>query len=283
MQAEKIHTIRSGQQPFPPEVFSIWDGRDIPFYQSEDENVQEKQTFTAGNIELVHDVRIPTLIHYPASGTGPHPAVVVCPGGGYGVLAIKHEGVDVCAWLNSIGVSAFLLKYRIPDRREAAHADATRAIRYIRANAEKFQVAPDKIGIMGFSAGGHLSAITSAPANTLPYPLQDAIDQVSGRPDFAMLIYPAYLVSLQGFEMELGSEFQFNNAPPMFLIQTEDDEIKVENVLAWYIALRRAGVQAEMHIFPVGSHGYGMLRQGNPVNDWPELARQWLKGIVGIR
>ena len=283
MQTEKIHTIPAGQQPFPPEVFSIWDGRDIPFYQAEDENVPEKQTFTSGNIELVHDVRIPTLIHYPASGEGPHPAVVVCPGGGYGVLAIKHEGVDVCAWLNSIGVSAFLLKYRIPDRRHAAHADAARAIRFIRANAGKFNVDADKIGIMGFSAGGHLTASIAAPANDVPYPPADDIDRLSFRPDFALLIYPAYLVSLQGFEMELGTEFKFDKAPPMFLIQSEDDGIKVENVLAWYIALRRAGVQAEMHVYPHGGHGYGMLRQGNPINEWPELARQWLKGIINIR
>ncbi len=234
-------------------------------------------------IERLTDVSIPTITYYPVSGKGPHPAVLVCPGGGYGILAWNHEGIDICSYFNSIGFSAFLLKYRVPDCRDAAHADAARAMRFIRKYAEDFNVIPDKIGVLGFSAGAHLAATITAPANEIPYEA-DADDDMDALPylaNFSALIYPAYLCDAE--TLQLHEEFNVTaQTPPTFILQAENDEIQVENALAWFLAMKKAGAGAELHCYERGGHGYGILRTGRPISNWARLADSWFRRQAGV-
>ena len=261
----------------------LWSGMK-PFSSPEDQ--QLKEHFTAENPEdgilRLTDVVDPAMYCFPASGPGPHPAVLVCPGGAYSILAWNHEGLDICAMLNTNGFTAFLLKYRCPNRRQAAHADAARAMRLIRKNAEFYNIDPCRTGVIGFSAGAHLSATISAPAEKEPYAAQDEADQLSYRPDFTALIYPAYLIA-EADRLTLAPEFHVDsNVPPTFLVQAQDDGILVENSVAWFMALRRAGVPCEMHVWPEGKHGYGLLRTGNPVSNWYVPAVAWFRKMAGI-
>lgn len=265
----------------------LWEKEPIPFRENSDAEKQEHflQEVQDG-IDRLTDVTRPAIRFFPVSGRGPHPAVLVCPGGGYGILAWNHEGIDICSYFNSIGFSAFLLKYRCPDRRAAAHADAARAMRLIRAKADHFQVDPCRIGILGFSAGAHLAATLSAPADPLPYEPEDEIDRsFSCRPDYSALIYPAYLRDPgKGDGLELQAEFKPDQTcPPVFLLQTQDDEIQAENSISWFLAMKRAGIKAELHIYPEGGHGYGILRTGKPVSNWPLLAADWFRRQAGLQ
>ena len=266
-------------QPF--QEIPLWPTDAVPFAEADDVPKHEYfQPETGDGINRLTDVTIPSVTFFPVSGKAPHPAVLVCPGGGYTILAWNHEGRDICAWFNSIGFSAFLLKYRCPGRRAAAHADAARAMRLIRANAEAFGIDSTRLGILGFSAGAHLSATVSAPAEAEPYPAADAVDRQSYRPDFTALIYPAYLVDDQ---WNLAPEFAISaSVPPTFLLQSEDDGIHVENSLTWFLALKRAGVKAELHVYPSGGHGYGILRTGNPISEWPTFAAAWFRRQAGL-
>ena len=253
----------------------------IPFTIPEDANRKESRPKDGGIIRI-HDVTEAAVRYFPTSGTGPHPAVLVCPGGSYSYQAVNHEGYDIAAWLNSIGFSAFVLKYRCPDRRLAAHADAARAMRFLRANAESLEIDPNRIGCIGFSAGGHLCASISAPANPVPYEPLDEVDNLSFRPDFTALIYPAYLADKE--TLQLAPEFDVNaNTPSTFIIQTQDDGINVENAVAWYLAMRKANVPCEMHLFAEGGHGYGLFRRGFPVNDWNTPAGKWFRRAAGLK
>lgn len=261
-------------------TYLLWE-TEKPFTDPADCGRTEKATPGEDGILRLTDVTVPTVTHYPVSGSGPHPAVLVCPGGGYNILAWNHEGEDICAYFNSIGFTAFLLKYRCPSQRQAAHADAARAMRFIRANAEKFDIDPARLGAMGFSAGAHLTATLAAPAEEVPYPPQDDTDKLSYRPDFVALIYPAYLAD---DDLNLAPEFNVTaDTPPAFLLQSEDDPIRVENALGWYLALKRAGVGAEMHLFSEGGHGYGILRTGHAVADWVVPAARWFREQANIK
>lgn len=216
--------------------------------------------------------------------TPEHPngsAVVVCPGGGYGILAMDLEGTEVCQWFNSVGVTAILLKYRVPAppgklRHELPLQDAQRALGLVRYNAQKWHIKSDHIGILGFSAGGHLTAALSNNNTKRTYAQVDAADTVSCKPDFAILIYPAYLRD----EKEPGKlvpEVQVTqNTPPTFIIQTEDDPIDVQNALTYYAELKRFKVPAELHLFPKGGHGYGMRAKEGGIAEYPKLLEQWL-------
>jgi acetyl esterase/lipase len=210
-------------------------------------------------------------------------AVLVCPGGGYEVLSMDLEGTEVCEWLNSLGVTAVLLKYRVPvrngwERHTAPLQDVQRALGLLRFHAAKWQIDPKRIGIIGFSAGGHLSAAASTRFDQRTYQPVDAADQVSCRPDFAMLIYPAYL--LRGEGPDLAPELTLkSDTPPTFLIQTEDDPIRVENALFYYLALKKANVPAEMHLFARGGHAYGLRPADKVVMAWPRLAENWMDSL----
>jgi len=226
-------------------------------------------------------------------------AVVVCPGGGYRVHATDHEGQQVALWLNRIGVSAFVLNYRMGERHRhpAPLQDAQRALRYVRANAEALGVAPDRIGIMGFSAGGHLASTAATRFDAGDPDAADPVERVSSRPDFAILGYPvisftepfthagsrSQLLGPDADDPEwreaLSSERQVTpETPPTFLFHTdEDDAVPAENSLAFYLALRRAGVPGELHIYQYGPHGVG-LAPGDPVlASWTDRLADWLR------
>lgn len=235
---------------------------------------------TGGETVLrITNVGEPTITIYPApeelsNGT----AMLVCPGGGYNILAYDLEGDEVCEWLNDIGITAVLLKYRVP-RREglekhvAPLQDAQRAMSYIRAHAELYNINPNSIGVMGFSAGAHLSAMLSNTFTTRTYSAIDAIDKVSCRPDFCLLVYPAYL---DGEKFQLAPELKVTvNTPPTMLIQTEDDKSYIDSSLFYYYALKEAGVPAWMHLYSSGGHGYGLRDTGSSVNSWPLRVEEW--------
>jgi acetyl esterase/lipase len=245
--------------------------------------VKEKQepvmdTKRKDNVARFTEVTNPAIeVFLPEASTKNGSGIIVCPGGGYSILAYDLEGTEVASWLNKIGYVAFVLQYRIPDKREGALQDAQRALRIVRKNASKWNLDPEKIGIMGFSAGGSLSARTSTLFNKRTYSPEDEADSLSCRPAFAMLIYPAYLD--QGPNRTLTPELQLSKeTPPVFIFQTADDPY-ANSALVMATALRDAKLPIELHLLPTGGHGYG-LRPGKPASEaWPLLAEKWLKGI----
>ena len=190
--------------------------------------------------------------------------VVVFPGGGYTILAMDLEGTEVCQWLNSLGVNCALVKYRVPVRAGLPRhgpplQDAQRAVGMVRYRAAEWGLDAKRIGVLGFSAGGHLAAALSTNFDTRTYDAVDDADKLSCRPDFTLLIYPAYLTTKSEHAPTLAPEISVTaNTPPSFLIQAEDDSVGVENSLVYYAALRAARVPAEAHLFPIGGHGYGL-------------------------
>jgi acetyl esterase/lipase len=230
------------------------------------------------------NVSRPTITIYspdPAKNTGA--AVLVCPGGGYYILAMDLEGTEVCEWLNSIGVTGILLKYRVP-RREGATGpfaplqDAQRAIGLIRQQAPGLGIDPSRIGVLGFSAGGHLSASLSNNHGVRTYPTVDAADQASCRPDFCVLIYPGSLTVKEKNDI-VAPELPVSatNTPPTFIAMTEDDGVRVETGLFYYLALKNANVPAEMHLYLRGGHGYGLRRTDATVTTWPDRVADWMR------
>ena len=236
------------------------------------------------------NVSEPTLeVYRPPAATRNGAAVLVCPGGGYHILAMDLEGTEVCEWLNSIGVTGVLLKYRVP-RREGLekHAaplqDAQRAMGLIRQNATDWGIDPRRVGILGFSAGGHLAAATST-TTARSYPAVDAADQQSSRPDFAVLVYPGYLTVKEEHD-RVSSELKITGeTPPTFLVMAQDDPVRVENVFGYASALKQASVPFELHVYPTGGHGYGLRRTADMVTTWPDRVADWMKarGILERR
>jgi acetyl esterase/lipase len=231
------------------------------------------------------NVSMPTLTVYrapkdKASGA----AVLVFPGGGYNILAMDLEGTEICEWLNSLGVTAVLVKYRVPARpggpRWAAPLqDAQRAIAMVRQRAGELGIDSKRIGVLGFSAGGHLAAAASTNFETRTYESVDAADAVSSRPDFTVLIYPAYL-TVKDEGDKVSPELKVSKeTPPTFLAQTEDDGVRVETSLFYYAALRNARVPAEMHLYPSGGHGYGLRPSDKLVTTWPKRAEEWMRSL----
>ena len=218
----------------------------------------------------------PTMTVYRATAsTGTTPAVIVCPGGGYKLLAIDKEGSEIAQWLNSIGCTAAVLKYRVPNDRPAAFRDVQRAMGILRHRARDWGIDPRRIGIVGFSAGGHLAARLSTDNETRSYAAVDDADKASCRPDFTILVYPAYLAEN---ELDLASELTVTaRTPPTFIVQTQDDKKHVTGSIAYYLALKKAGVPAELHLFPTGGHGYGLRPSKHAVSGWPALCRTWME------
>ena len=246
------------------------------------------------------DIDKPTLTPYLlAPGRGAGTAVVVCPGGGYSHLAMDHEGDQVARWLNSLGVAAFVLKYRLGPKyhHPVELGDAQRAIRTVRTRAAAFRVMPDRVGIMGFSAGGHLASTAETHFDGGNATAADPIERASSRPDFAVLCYPVIsfttpythrgsLRSLLGDNPDpklaesLSNELQVTaQTPPTFLFHTSDDPVvPVENSILFYQALRKAGVPAELHIYEHGPHGVGLAATDATLGTWPARLADWLRG-----
>lgn len=225
----------------------------------------------------------PTMTVLPApadkaNGT----AVLVCPGGGYNILAWDLEGTEIAEWLRSLGVTAAVLKYRVPRRdKDAPHTaplqDAQRALRLFRQRAADWNVDPNRIGVLGFSAGGHLTILAGTHWNEPTYPKQDAADELSCRPNFLIPIYPAYLAD----EKQPGPLSPLvrvtKQTPPTFIAVTHDDALRAMNAAQFYIELKKAGVPAELHIYTKGGHGYGLRPAENPVSSWPKRCEEWLR------
>jgi acetyl esterase/lipase len=227
-------------------------------------------------------------------------AVVICPGGGYRVVAADHEGKQVAEWLNSLGVSAFVLQYRLGERyrHPAPLQDAQRAIRMVRSRAKEWGVLPGRVGILGFSAGGHLASTSATHFDDGQPGAVDPVERESSRPDFAVLCYP--VISLYDPPAHSGSrrhllgepadpalvELLSNErqvtprTPPTFLWSTADDTaVPVENSILFFQALRRAGVGAALHVFPHGKHGLGLAPDDPVVSQWPALCARWMEGL----
>jgi acetyl esterase/lipase len=228
------------------------------------------------------NVSQPTITLYrPPADKDSGTAVMVCPGGGYSILAMDLEGTEVCDWLNSIGVTGVLLKYRVPKREgmekyAAPLQDAQRALGLVREHALEWKMNPQRIGVLGFSAGGHLAAAASCNYERRTYPVVDAADAVSCRPDFTLLIYPAYLTTKTDGDSIAPELTITTNTPPTFLAMAEDDPVRIENALFYTLALKNAHVPAELHIYPTGGHGYGLRRTQQTVTTWPDRVTDWL-------
>jgi acetyl esterase/lipase len=238
---------------------------------------------------------------YSPKGTNTGVAVVVFPGGGYRILAIDLEGTEVCDWLTSKGITCVLLKYRVPGRKGYAKGypksgaypkspvaleDAQRAVGLLRFHAAEWRIDPHKIGVLGFSAGGHLAAAISAHFDKRLYPAVDAADKESCRPDFAVVLYPGHLwnwnyVSDPKFELNPDVPVT-RQTPPTFLLHAEDDPVdNVNNSRVYHVALKQAGVPVEMHLYERGGHAFGLRRTEFPITGWPELVETWL-GTIGM-
>jgi acetyl esterase/lipase len=231
------------------------------------------------------NVSVPTITYYaPKMASGPAPAVVVFPGGGYHILAIDLEGTEVCDWLNDAGVACVLLKYRVPDsgpypKSPAALQDAQRAVGLVREHAKEWNIDSAKVGVLGFSAGAHLAAAISTHFDKRLYDPVDAADDLSCRPDFAVVVYPGYL-ALDKKNMETNPDINPTaQTPPAFIVQAEDDPVNVENATNYFLQLKKAKVPAELHIYASGGHGYGLRKTNLPVTGWPGLVEQWLHTI----
>ena len=212
---------------------------------------------------------------------------MVFPGGGYNELAMNLEGTEICDWLNSQGITAVLLKYRVPSRESTpfgesprALEDAQRALSLVRHHAAEWGIDGHRIGVIGFSAGGHMVAATSTHFDKRSYSPVDAADKESCRPDFAIACYPGHLWdSDYGFNLNPNVPIT-HQTPPTFIVQAENDHVDgVEQSLVYYIGLKKAGVPAELHIYAQGGHGFGLRRTKDPITGWPELAETWLHTI----
>jgi acetyl esterase/lipase len=259
-----------------PLVLDVWPGK----APGETKEIgEEKLTGVKGSRQLT-DVSKPTLTVYrPAKDKDTGAAVVIAPGGGYRILAWDHEGEDVAAWLNSIGVTGVLLKYRVPrrmDHPDGPLQDAQRAMSLVRSKAREWGIDPRRIGMLGFSAGGHLTAQTCTNFDKRAYEAIDEIDKVSCRPDFAVVIYPGGVVD-QTREKLVPAIRVSKETPPTFLAQSSDDRVGPENSVVLYLALKKAGVPVEMHLYATGGHGYGMRPSKNPCSEWPKRCEEWLR------
>ena len=224
-----------------------------------------------------------TLFRAPAEKAN-GAAVIICPGGGYNILAWNKEGTEVAEWLNSLGVTAGVLKYRVPRRdKDTPHTaplqDAQRGLRLMRQHAGEWGVDVKRVGILGFSAGGHLAVMAGTHWDETTYPKQDAADELSCRPDFLIPIYPAYL----GDEKIAGPLSPLvrvtKETPPTFCAVTHDDVLRGVNAAMFYVELKKAGVPAELHIFTKGGHGNGLRPSENPVSHWPQHCEGWLRAM----
>lgn len=270
-----------------PVVVKLWPGK-APG-ETKDVGPEKYQETKPGQAEIkrLTNVSEPTIAVYPApkeKATGA--AVLVAPGGGYSILAIEHEGTDVGTWLNSIGVTAVLLKYRVPvregqePRNLAAVQDAQRAMSLVRKHAAEWGIDPNRVGMLGFSAGGNLTAWTCCH-DRREYETADDADKQPFRPNFAVLVYPGGVIDKGG---ALKPEFVVSkDTPPMCFVHASNDNVSSENSVALYMACKKAGVPAEMHLYAAGGHGFGMRKGPTPSATWPDRVGEWMtaRGYLG--
>jgi len=264
-----------------PELIQLWPGQAPGETAPGGEDKMEKGG--------VVNVTRPTIAVYrPAKDKDTGAAIVVAPGGGYRMLAITHEGTDVASWLTSIGVTAVLLRYRVPRRPEDTEdklplQDAQRTVSIVRSKAADWGIDPARIGFLGFSAGGHLTANVSTNHDRRAYDAIDDADKASCRPDFAVLVYPGGILDKQD-KTRLRDQIRVSkDTPPSFLVVSTDDQGSAPGTLVLYQALRTAGVPVELHVYATGGHGYGMRKMDKPCAGWPIRCEEWLRsrGLLG--
>jgi acetyl esterase/lipase len=264
-----------------PLVVDVWPGQ----APGESGKIGEEKMEESGKVKRISNVTHPTLtVFRPAKDKDTGAAVVIAPGGGYNILAWDLEGTEVADWLNSIGVTGIVLKYRVPRRPGTspnqappeAQMDAQRAVSLVRSKAKDWGIDPKRIGMLGFSAGGHLTAWTSTNFDKRSYEAIDAADKESCRPDFTVLVYPAYLANKD--RTGLVPEIRVTKeTPPTFFAHAEDDLVTAESTILMYQALKKEKVPAEMHVYSKGGHGFGLRKSDNPCSHWPELCAKWMK------
>jgi acetyl esterase/lipase len=274
-----------------PPVIDVWPGKPPAEKGGIGEETAKMQKGPRGEIKVISNVTKPTLMVFlPPKDKNTGAAVVICPGGGYNILAWDYEGEEVATWLNTLGVAGIVLKYRVPRRPgedgkaapAAALPDAQRAMSLVRSKADEWGIDPKRIGILGFSAGGHLAASASVGHGRRAYEPIDAVDKLSCRPDFTILIYPAYL-------LEMGNppvvQRVTKEVPPMFLAHAGDDPVTVESSTQLYEALKKAGVRSELHVYARGGHGFGLRPSELPCSHWPQRCEEWLRseGLLKAR
>lgn len=257
------------------------------------ERVRAPDEAPTRDAKWITDVTRPTVsVFRPPEGRSTGTGVLICPGGGYWNLAWDLEGEEVAAWLNSAGVTGFVVKYRVPRRPGQPEElpapgpllDAQRALSLVRSRAGDFGIDPKRIGVMGFSAGGHLAVATATRFDRRAYTPVDEIDRVSCRPDFAVAVYPGYFIEQRPAGVEINKDVLApymripKDTPPVFLVHASDDPVAgAENSVAMYLALRRAGVAAELHVYARGGHGFGVRRSDLPCSTWTDRCLEWLK------
>ncbi len=280
---------------------ALWPAGQVPNYQKTAETEKTEKTDIT-RISLVQNPEIAVFAPSARNATGQ--AVVICPGGGYGILAYDWEGTDIAKWLNSKGITAVVLKYRLPNSKSnvvphrSPLMDAQRAIRMVRAHAGRWKLNPDQIGIMGFSAGGHLASTAGTHFDKGNHQAADTIERFSSRPDFMVLVYPVITMSqpflhtgsknnLIGEDPEpqlarfYSGELQITKeTPPAFLVHATDDQtVAVENSLVFYQALKDRGVPAELHVYPKGGHGFGLALNISETESLTERCTDWLRSL----
>jgi acetyl esterase/lipase len=282
-------------------ILPLWSAGKVPNYQKTDEVEKIEST----EIIRISKVQSPEIVVFlPAKRNSTGQAVIICPGGGYAYLSYDWEGTDVAKLLNAKGITAIVLKYRLPNAKSNINPtlsplmDAKRAMRIVRANADKWGIKKNNIGIMGFSAGGHLASTLATHFDDGDKNSKDSIEQQSSRPDFAVLIYPVItmnktfthlgsrnnlignnpdsaLVNLYSNELQVTKK-----TPPTFLLHaTDDGAVPVANSLRFYEACKNNGVPVEMHIFPKGGHGFGLALGKGSLETWPDLLLGWLRDL----
>lgn len=285
------------------EIIKLWSDGAIP-NAINSAQITEKSETDANGILRISSVSVPTLTAYlPPKDKATGAAIMICPGGGYSLLAASHEGSDVAHWFNDMGVAAFVLKYRLPNpdimtnQQEVPLMDAMQGMTLIRQNANRYGIDPGKIGVMGFSAGGHVAATLATHFYRGPRASETA------KPNFAILLYPVVtfgekahtgsrdkLLGKLNTSSEMiayySNELQVTNqTPPTFLVHSEDDKaVPVQNSIDYYLACLKNGVPAEMHLYPTGGHGYGLrTAKFGSLNTWPEACKAWLMALTAAK
>ncbi len=288
-----LSALASGAAEVPARIL-IWPGAAPGDYGTiGPERTRATDESPTKDAKWITNVKFPTVtVFQPTKEKNTGVGVIICPGGGYWNLAWDLEGEEVAAWLNSVGVTGFVLKYRVPRRAGQPErlpapgplSDAQRAVSLVRRRAAEWGVDPKRIGIMGFSAGGHLAVATASQFDRRAYPPLDEIDQVSCRPDFAVAVYPGYMIEQQPVGVEVNKDTLApylrisKEMPPVFLVQATDDRVAgAENSVTLYLALKRANVPVELHLYAQGGHGFGVRKSGLACSTWTDRCVDWMR------
>jgi acetyl esterase/lipase len=277
-----------------PAVLELWPGP-VPGEKGDLGPETEVETKPGQRqVKRLTNVSKPTLtVFRPAKEKDTGAAVVIAPGGGYNILAWDLEGEEVAAWLNSIGVTGVVLKYRVPRRPGeptdkpplGPKQDAQRAVSLVRSKAKEWGTDPNRIGMLGFSAGGHLTAWAATNSDRRSYEPTDGADKASCRPDFAVIVYPGYLVE-KGKPDQLNPDIRVSkDTPPCFFAHAFDDGVSPENSVRMFLELKKLKVPAELHVYSTGGHGFGLRQEGKPCATWPQRCAEWMaaQGLLATK